>query len=191
MKIANLTKVFGEKVIFDNFSIEIKENKITYLMGESGCGKTTLLRILSGLDKDYTGNIPSFDSVSYVFQEPRLFPSLSVLKNVQIVANNTAFTPKEALKIVELDNEAGSLPSTLSGGMKMRVALARALYHNKDVYLLDEPFSALDKDMKDRILPQIFNFFITNKKTVIIISHNISEAKTYADEIITLKSLKD
>lgn len=190
MKIANLTKRFGDKLVFDNYSIEIKENKVTYLMGESGSGKTTLLRILSGLDKDYTGNIPRLDEVSYVFQEPRLFPNLTVQKNIQIVADKSIFSVQDVLKIVELSGEESSLPSTLSGGMKMRVALARALYHNKDFYLLDEPFSALDEEMKDRILPKIFDFFKSNNKTVLIISHDKQEAIEYADDIINLKNLK-
>ena len=191
MKITNLTKRFGEKLVFDNFSTEIKENKITYLMGESGCGKTTLLRILSGLDKDFTGDVPELENVSYVFQEPRLFPSLSVQKNIQIVAEKTFFSVEDALEIVELLGEESSFPATLSGGMKMRAALARALYHNGDIYLLDEPFSAIDEDMKERILPKIFDFFKANKKTVIIISHDTSESHKYADETIILKNLKD
>ena len=191
MKITNLTKRFGEKLVFDNFSTEIKENKITYLMGESGCGKTTLLRILSCLDKDFTGDVPVLDNVSYVFQEPRLFPSLSVQKNIEIVAEKTFFSVEDALEIVELLGEESSFPATLSGGMKMRAALARALYHNGDIYLLDEPFSAIDEDMKERILPKIFDFFKANKKTVIIISHDTSESHKYADEIIMLKNLKD
>ena len=190
MKISNLTKRFGEKVVFDNLSLEIKENQVTYIMGESGCGNTTLLRILSGLDKDYTGEIPVLDSVSYVFQEPRLFPTLTVQKNVEIVGDLTEFTSEYALKLVELQDEKLSFPNTLSGGMKMRVALARAIYHNKSVYLMDEPFSALDEEMKSRILPQIFTFFAIKNKTVIIISHDKSEAEKYGDNIIILKNLK-
>ena len=191
MYIKNLTKSFDNKVIFDKFSVEIKEFKVTDILGESGCGKTTLLRILAGLDNDFTGEIPLLDSVSYVFQEPRLFPLLNVQKNIKIVNDTPVFSIQDVLKIVELEKEELSLPHTLSGGMKMRVALARALYHNKDIYLMDEPFSALDEDMKNRILPQLFSFFALNKKTVIIVSHDLTEAEKYGDNIITLKNLKD
>ena len=86
MEIKNLTKKFGKKTVFDNFSINIPDGKISFIMGESGCGKTTLIRIIAGLDKDYTGEIDSLNSkISYVFQEPRLFPSLNVRENIELV----------------------------------------------------------------------------------------------------------
>ena len=186
MKIKNLSKSFGDKIIFDNYSLTIEDNKTTFIMGESGCGKTTLLRILAGLDSDFSGEISSIENMSYVFQEPRLFPSLTVEKNISIVKENTQMSVNEILKILELENEAKSYPETLSGGMKMRIALARALYYDGDTFIMDEPFSALDDATKERILPKIFE--LLKNKTVIIVSHNIEEANKYADSIINISS---
>ncbi len=186
MEIKNLSKSFGDKVIFDNAYFNIPDNKITFIMGESGCGKTTLLRILTGLDTDFIGEIPKFESLSCVFQEPRLFSSLTVEKNISIVKDKASLTVNDVLKILELENEINSFPEELSGGMKMRISLARALYYDGDVFIMDEPFSALDNATKERILPKIFN--LLKNKTVIIVSHNYDEANKYADEIINLSS---
>ena len=185
MRITNLTKKFGNKVIFDNCSFEIPDKKITYIIGESGSGKTTLLRILSGLDKDYTGKF-DFDNLkfAYVFQEPRLFDAISVEKNLKIVNENSNKSINEILEIVELSNETSSLPSTLSGGMKMRISIARAIYSDADIYLLDEPFSSLDVDLKSRIIPRVFNYL--KGKTIIVVSHDLEESKNFADNIINL-----
>lgn len=185
MEIKNLTKKFGNKLIFNNFSIKIPDRKVTYIMGESGCGKTTFLRILIGLDKDYSGEIKGVDSkISCVFQEPRLFPSLSVIGNLQLVEKGTRYTATEILSLVELEKDVDLYPKELSGGMKMRLSLARALYYNGDIFVMDEPFSALDEELKERLLPKIFE--LLKDKTVIIVSHNFTEANTYGDNIIKL-----
>ena len=185
MQIKNLTKKFGDKPVFNNFSVKIPKGKISYIMGESGCGKTTLLRILIGLDNDYIGEIKGFEGkISCVFQEPRLFPTLNVLENLEIVERGTKCSSKEILKLVELENDTELYPNELSGGMKMRLAIARALYYDGDIFIMDEPFSALDEDLKERLLPQLFE--LLQKKTVIIVSHNTNEANTYGDNIIKL-----
>lgn len=187
MKITNLTKKFGSKMIFNNASFEFQDNKVTYLIGESGIGKTTLLRIIAGLDKSYKGEIiAQSDKISYVFQEPRLFPNLNIEENIKIVCDESLYSVDEVLDLVELKDEKNALPSSLSGGMKMRIALARAIYHNGDMFLMDEPFSALDDATRERILPKIFKYL--KGKTVIIVSHNIDEAKKYSDKIVNLNS---
>ena len=188
MKISELNKCFDEKIVFDNFTCEFKDGAINYLLGESGSGKTTLLRIIAGLDKDYTGNVPHFDEkIAVVFQEPRLFPAITVLKNVQIVNDKSVTTSVELLKLVELEDSMNLYPNELSGGMKMRVSLARALNFNASIYLLDEPFGALDEATKERLLPKVFE--ILKNKTVIIVSHNLDEANKYADNIINLNDI--
>ena len=185
MKINNLTKSFDNKLVFDNFSIEIPDGKLSIIEGESGCGKTTLLRIIAGLDLDYSGEIiKESDNISYVFQEPRLFDAISVRQNLEIVNKGISLSIEELLSIVELENEQNTYPNELSGGMKMRLSLARALYHNGDIFLMDEPFSALDNDMKNRIIPKILN--LLKNKTIIIVSHDILEIEKYADSIIKL-----
>ena len=185
MEIKNLTKIFGKKIVFNNYSLLIPENKITYIMGESGSGKTTLLRMISGIDKDFSGEIIGCpDRISYVFQEPRLFPSLNVRSNIEIIEKGGDMTVDNVLELTELNNDALLTPDELSGGMKMRLSIARALYYNGDTFLMDEPFSALDDELKKRILPKIFEYL--KGKTVIIVSHNINEAEKYADNVVKL-----
>lgn len=184
MRIENLVKKFGNKVIFDNLSIEILDNKVNYLIGPSGCGKTTLLRILSGLDKDYKGFVNLREQkISMVFQEARLFPNLTIKENIKIVSDIDA-PIDEILKIVELENDSDLLPKELSGGMQMRVALARALYYNGDIFIMDEPFSALDNDLKIRMIPKILE--LLKDKTVLIVSHDLNEVNEYGENIIEL-----
>lgn len=185
MKITNLSKSFDGKAIFKDYSSEFATGKITYLMGESGVGKTTLLRMISGLDTDYTGEITYEGKLAYVFQEPRLFPNLSVLSNLKIVNDNPTLNAKKLLKSVELNDCEDMLPSELSGGMKMRLSIARAVYYDPDIILMDEPFASLDKEMKDRIVNKIFK--LLSGKTIIIISHDRSDAEKYADHIIEIK----
>lgn len=184
MKIENLIKRFGNKVLFDNLSIEILPNKVNYLIGPSGCGKTTLLRIISGLDKDYKGLVNlQAQKISVVFQEARLFPNLTIEENIKIVSNVDA-PIDEILKIVELENDSCLLPKELSGGMKMRVALARALYYDGDIFIMDEPFSALDNELKERMIPKILE--LLKGKTVLIVSHDLNEVNKYSENTIEL-----
>jgi len=185
MEIKNLYKKFGDKIIFNNFSVNIPDGKISFIMGESGSGKTTLLRILMGLDTDYRGEINgSPKKISCVFQEPRLLPALTVEENLKIIEKSSSLSINQILDLVELSDDKNKYPSELSGGMKMRLALARALYYNGDLFIMDEPFSALDDEMKERILPEIFN--LLNNKTVIIVSHNIEDADKYAENVIKI-----
>ena len=185
MEIKKLTKLFNDKVIFENYSVCIPENKITFIMGESGCGKTTLLKIICGLDKEYDGEILlSSNKLSCVFQEPRLFPTLTAKENIEIVGKGGDFSVLDVLRLVELDKDAELYPDELSGGMKMRLSIARALYYNGDIFVLDEPFSALDEELKDRILSKIFDAL--KGKTVLIVSHDPKEAEKYADNLIKI-----
>lgn len=185
MKINNLTKSFDKKLVFNNFTLEIPDNKTTVITGESGCGKTTLLRIIAGLDTDFDGEIIGNDKkISYVFQEPRLFDAITVKQNLELIDKGTLLSVDEILSIVELKNDANLYPNELSGGMKMRLSLARALYYDGDIFLMDEPFSALDNDMKNRIIPRVFE--LLKNKTVIIVSHNDDELKEYTDNLIKI-----
>ena len=183
MKLENITKSFNGKEIISSLTCDIPNGKVTYIMGASGIGKTTLLRIIAGLDTDFGGNIEKNGKIAYVFQEPRLFPALTVKENVEIVGGTNDC--KDVLSMVELGGCENMMPNELSGGMKMRLSIARALYSDADIYLMDEPFSALDDETKNRIVPRIFAFL--KGKTVIIVSHSLDEAASYADNTINLQ----
>lgn len=185
MKINNLTKSFDKKLVFNDFSIDLPENQVTVIEGESGAGKTTLLRIIARLDVDFDGEIIGNNKkISYVFQEPRLFDAITVKQNLELIEKGTDLTVNDILSIVELEKEMNTYPSELSGGMKMRLSLARALYYNGDIFIMDEPFSALDNNMKRRIIPRVFN--LIKNKTVIIVSHNLEEIKEYTDNLVKI-----
>jgi len=184
MKITNLNKRYGKNIIFENASFDFEDGKITYIMGESGKGKTTLLRIVAGIDTDFIGEISKPERLAYVFQEPRLFPALTVLKNIELVNDTPFISAKDLLSILELNGCENMLPSELSGGMKQRVSIARAIYYNADAILMDEPFASIDEDMKNRLIPKIFE--LLKNKTVIIVSHDIADAQKYADKIIKI-----
>ena len=175
MKITNLSKKFGRKVIFDNLSIDIPENGVTAFWGESGRGKTTLLRIIAGLDKKYSGKIDygNVKKISYVFQEPRLLPACTVLENVTLPLGNSAEATekaKEFLKKVGLEAEIDSYPDSLSGGMKTRVSIARALAYDGDILLLDEAFNGLDEKNAETVMDLIVEY--AKNKPCLTVCHN-------------------
>ena len=192
IQINSLCKNFGEKIIFNNFSISLPDTGIYILFGESGRGKTTLLRLICGLDKDYTGCI-SFNEknkISVAFQEYRLFPALSALDNV-IFANFDRKSEAE-IKLAEkslmnlgITKEDFTLkPNELSGGMKQRISLARALTRNFDILLLDEPTKELDEKNASNVLNIIKE--ISKTKLVIIVTHNFEDALKLNATIINI-----
>ena len=182
LKIQNLTKSFGDKHIFNGFSFDFPEKGVFLLLGESGIGKTTLLRMISGLDNDYEGEIlgGGFKNVSFAFQEYRLFPQLCALDNV-IFANYDKKSEavineaKEMLCRLGIDEKDTSLlPDELSGGMKQRVSLARAFLRRSKILLLDEPTKELDKQNADAVLSEIKKQ--GESRLVIMVSHNAQDA---------------
>ena len=177
--IKNLSKSFGEKEIFNDFSYSFGDRGIYALTGESGVGKTTLLRMISGLDSDYKGEISGAASVSFAFQEHRLFPVLTALENVVF-----AISDKKSEAVLSLaqnmlvslgisEKDFSLLPSELSGGMKQRVSLARAFLKDAPILLLDEPTGELDSEnaalTRDIIKKQ------AESRLVIIVTHNKDE----------------
>jgi NitT/TauT family transport system ATP-binding protein len=175
IKLDNISFSYGEKSVIENFSLEINNGDIICLSGESGCGKTTLLRLICGLEKPQAGEITGIDKkrFSVVFQEDRLLKNLSVSENVALVGSLQK--GDELLKKLGLDDYLDKKISDLSGGMRRRVAIARALCSDYDVLLLDEAFNGLDEDrIKDTaalILEE------TKGKTVIMITHSLEHAK--------------
>lgn len=190
MKLVNLSKRFDNKVIFDNLNLEIPENKITVIIGNSGTGKTTLLNILGGLTS-YDGLIQDKPSnMSFVFSEPRLVNNLTVFGNLEYVLkhiepdkNKRKETIDNVLSAVELLEYKDYYPRELSTGMAQRVAIARAFIVPSDMIVMDEAFRGLDVGLKNRLMNYFIRLWNENKKTVVTVTHDISEAIYLADRI--------
>lgn len=185
MKLENISKNFGEKRVFENFSLEIKKGSHVAVLGDSGRGKTTLVKILMGLLKPDGGTVETDGEVfSALFQEDRLLPSKTLLQNLKFVGTDEA-SAKEYLKKVGLENEYNSYPASLSGGMKRRAALARALsFKSFTALILDEPFTGQDEAQKDRLIKLITEE--TAEKTLILITHSKDDANALCDTFIEL-----
>ena len=197
LRISNLKKSFDGKIIFDGFSYDFSDRGLYAITGRSGVGKTTLLRIISGLDTKYTGTVVGggFKNVSYAFQEYRLFPALSALDNV-IFANhdtkneeNTSDAEKLLFSLGFTSEEMQLLPHQLSGGMKQRVSLARAFLKKAPVLLLDEPTKELNAELSDTVI----NIMKTEaeKRLVIMVSHNQSDIDKSAATRLSLEASEE
>ena len=191
LKITNLSFSFGKKVILEDFSMTLEKGEIVALMAPSGYGKTTLLGIISGLFKPQKDEIENdFEKVTYVFQEPRLFPWLTVSENLLAVMSEKDETSKQAvaeyLELVGLSDAANKYPSELSGGMKSRASLARALVYGGDLFLFDEPFAALDEDLRHDLTAKIKEYLRARGASAILVTHNKEDAAEIADRILTL-----
>ena len=184
MKIV-ISKNYDEKVLFDSQEFIFEKGKITCLLGESGVGKTTLLRALCGLEK-YEGSTDETLTLSVAFQEARLLPFASALDNLKFVGIEDA---DKWLDFVEIA-EKNQLASTLSGGEKQRVSLARAVAKNSELLLLDEPFSSVDTARKVRLLEKLRALLQEEKRTTLFITHDIDEALYAADVLLLLKEGK-
>ena len=178
----DLTKKFDGKMVLDHWTASIPDSGITVMMGPSGVGKTTLIRLLAGLDKADSGEITGLNGkkLSVVFQEDRLFPQLSVVENMEVAGSGA----EQWLGRLGLAEAAGLYPKELSGGMKRRVSIGRALCRDGDVFLLDEPFQGLDDSTKSDVM-DIFRQ-IKAKKTILLVTHDQREADYLADHILRL-----
>ena len=184
-----ISKSYGEKKVFENLELEIPEREILCVLGESGVGKTTLLNILAGLT-DYTGEITDKpERVSYVFQEPRLLPNLTVADNLRF-AGAREEELDETLLAVGLSEHKHKRPSALSGGEKQRVSLARAFLFHAPLLLLDEPFSSLDLSLKTRIWELLAKLWEKEKPTTVLVTHDLEEAWALGHTIVVLKGGK-
>ena len=181
LTVKNLSKSFGKKTIFSDFSYSFEDNGVYILRGESGIGKTTLLRIIAGLDNNYRGDVigGGIGRISFAFQDYRLFPELSALENVIIgTPNDGEEIKKEAVELLSYLGFSSSdmelLPSELSGGMKQRVSLARAFLKKAPLLLLDEPTKELDALLCERVCEVIKK--IAEDKLVVLVTHKEEDA---------------
>ena len=183
IQINNLTKKYGDKVVFENYTNTFNFDGILLIKGASGLGKTTLMRIIAGLEKADKGEIiKNVKTISFMFQEDRLIPFVSVLKNLTAVCSEDKAL--HYLKLMVLESEKDNSPLSLSGGMRRRVSLARELCFNSDLVILDEPFKGLDEELKSTICEIIKDE--SKKRDFIIISHDSEDAKILNAEIIEL-----
>lgn len=192
--IRNLNKRYGNDIIFDNFNIKFYDDKVNCIVGESGCGKTTLLNIIAGLTQvdSYHINEITRRDISYVFQEDRLIPWLTIKENLEITLKK--YYEKRELKekvrevldlvgIVKIENK---YPHELSGGMKQRVNIARAFGKPSKIVLLDEPFKSLDYKLKYTIINDFMKILEKEKRMVILVTHDLDEAIYFNGNIIVL-----
>ncbi|MBQ5992448.1 MAG: ABC transporter ATP-binding protein [Clostridia bacterium] len=182
IEIKNLSLSFGKKPIFRDFSAELPDEGLVLLSGESGIGKTTLLRILCGLQKPDRGTVCGLESrkISVVFQEPRLLEHMTALENVSIVSD--AETAERLLRELNMTGERSQKAGALSGGQKQRVSLARAFAFSNDVVLLDEPFTGLDEQNKLRAAD-----LIRTARLAVVVTHDADDAALlHADRNIQL-----
>lgn len=195
-KFINITKKWGNKSIFDKFSLELPDEKVSVILGESGVGKSTLLSVAASLT-DYEGKTEGFENPSFVFQQPRLIEQLSVYENIEFALSSVDMGKEEKKRVIQSALEkARILPlanrncSSLSGGEKQRVSLARAIAFPSDVLLTDEPFNSLDIRLKSEIISDLKNVVSEQKRTVLFVTHSVDEAMFFGDYIVVLKNNK-
>lgn len=201
LEIKNLRKSYytnnGEILAINNFSFNLEKGRFIAIVGPSGCGKSTLLSILCGLDNKTDGTISIKDDVKigYMLQEDALLPWRNILKNCTLALEVSKNDNKENInRIKELLTKYGlkdfmyKYPNQLSGGMRQRVALIRTLATNPDILLLDEPYSALDYQTRLSLSDDIYKIIKEQNKSVIMVTHDIAEAISMADEIIIMSN---
>ena len=186
--VRDLSKRFGNRIVLDELSLDIKAGEFVAMIGRSGSGKSTLLRALAGLDRDVSGSMAVAEPVAVAFQEPRLVPWKRVLDNVTLGlrAPDPARVAAEALAEVELTERTSAWPLTLSGGEAQRVSLARALVRSPSLLLLDEPFSALDALTTISMHRLVLRLWETHRPAVLLVTHDVDEALALADRVLVL-----
>lgn len=182
-----------ETKVLSNLSFKVKEEDITAIIGPSGCGKSTILNLTANLIEANEGNIIKPYNIGYMFQRDNLFEWLNILNNVLIglkiqnkLSEDSILYAKELLIKYGLEDFMYSYPKELSGGMRQRVALIRALVIKPSVLLLDEPFSALDSQTRIEVSYDIYKIIKELKITTLLVTHDISEAISLSDNILIL-----
>lgn len=185
MNLVSLSKRFGSQEVLKDFSLSLPETGRFCLFGPSGCGKTTLLRLLAGLEKPDSGCIRGLErkKTAFVFQEHRLFPWMTVEENVAaVLPRDRKNDAKEWIDRAGLTGSGDKKPHQLSGGMKKRAALARALAYGGDVLLLDEPFQGLDQKAMAELCNMVLQY--NTAPLVFLVTHHPEEAKKLSDEVL-------
>lgn len=199
IEICNLTKTFSvddrEHTVLQDLNLTVPAHEITVILGRSGCGKTTLLRLIGGLDTEYSGTIttPKDAKTAFVFQEARLMPWLTVSQNIAFGLHKKDINPAEINRLIALtglDGFADAYPQQLSGGMSQRTALARALALNPQFILMDEPFAALDHFTREKMQQVLLDIHQNSGCGVLFVTHSIDEALAIGHRIVILEDKK-
>jgi NitT/TauT family transport system ATP-binding protein len=190
LQLNNVTRSFGAVEVLQPLDIEIARGEFVAVVGPSGCGKTTLLNLLSGFDEPSSGKITRSGRMRMVYQNDGLFPWLTVRENIALGLRHLKDEHelerqlKELIALIKLEGFEDHHPHKLSGGMRQRVEIARALAGDTDILLLDEPFSALDYLTRLRMRQELARMLDERPRTVVLVTHDIEEAAQLADRVI-------
>ncbi len=201
----NVGVAFGKEQIYDRLSFDVRRGEFVCILGPSGCGKSTLLRLIGGLLDVSVGSVTvdgrtprdAWPELAFVFQSPRLVSWRTALENVLLGAElrfgsgegeRRRARASELLALVGLTDDAGKYPSMLSGGERQRVSIARALLVDPKIVLMDEPFSALDPNMRSRMRVEMERIWLKTGKTVVFVTHDIDEALQLSDRTVVLSN---
>jgi NitT/TauT family transport system ATP-binding protein len=196
ISIRNLNKSYENEEIFENFNLDLYDDKVNCIIGKSGCGKSTLLNIIAGLIEIQSGEIQGISSkdISYIFQEDRLIEWLTVKENLELALkkyyDNSILNKKidELLELVGISDIKNKYPGSLSGGMKQRVNIARAFGKPSKVILMDEPFKSLDYKLKYTIIDEFKSLLNKEKRMVILVTHDLDEAIYFRGNILVFNN---
>ena len=192
LQLTRVSRWFGAVEVLREISVQIEDGEFVALVGPSGCGKTTLLNILSGDDSASSGSVDRQSRVRMVYQQDGLFPWQTVTENIALGLRHITDAAElqrqitQLVRLIQLESFEDHYPHQLSGGMRQRVELARALAGESDILLLDEPFSSLDYLTRLRLRHELARLLHERPRTVVLVTHDIEEAAQLADRVIVL-----
>ena len=196
IRIVELTKQFDNHIIFDNLNLEIPKGRVLALTGRSGCGKTTLLRMIAGIDTDYSGRITGVPKAkSFMFQEDRLLPWCDVRRNLEFVLKDVMSKDEmrcvtdAMLTAVDLAGHEHKKPDMLSGGMQRRVAMARAFCYPSELLVMDEPFKGFDAGLTNELISLFERLYANSDKTVLLVLHEPDIITRLGCDVIDVQAL--
>ncbi len=191
LAVQHVSHSFGSLLVLDNLDFDVHWGEFLAIVGPSGCGKTTLLDILAGHLAPSNGTVRSSGKARTIYQQGGLFPWLTVEENIamglrSLAAGQSRAQVLELLQLIRLEGFAAHYPHQLSGGMRQRVELARAMAGDSDILLMDEPFTALDYQTRLRMRRELVRLLKARPRTVVLVTHDIEEASELADRVIVL-----